>query len=253
MNLLYKDFIKNLSEISNIHNIPGIYAIYSIDYKYVYIGSSKNVYKRLKGHFQHLRTGNHQNKILQDYVNKRGIDNLRVKFVKLCPIEDLLNCEQFYFDHINPNFNICKTTDPKHDYRNIKRMNKYSKSRRKVVFQYDLKGNFIRKFESIREANLSLGEEYKYTSGISSCLNKVRNSFKGYQWDFKMVNKSPIKKNKTCSTPIEVITENSSIIFTSINSCAKYFNISTQTVLKSVKGLITNITKSGLQFIKVNG
>ena len=53
-----------------------------------------------------------------------------------------------------------------------------NKSKR-CVYQYDLDGNFIKKWESIKEAN-----NYYKTSHISECCKGKRNQTSGYIWRY---------------------------------------------------------------------
>lgn len=56
---------------------------------------------------------------------------------------------------------------------------------KKTVYQYDLDGNFIRKFESIREAGRTVQIPYH---NISKCCRRVSNykSAKGFLWSFDL-------------------------------------------------------------------
>lgn len=51
----------------------------------------------------------------------------------------------------------------------------------KKVLQYDLQGNFIRKWESIRAASGGIGI---FTSNISSCLRNICKQAGGFQWKY---------------------------------------------------------------------
>lgn len=52
----------------------------------------------------------------------------------------------------------------------------------KPVLQYDLDGNFIQEFNSIKEAAKSFGSK---RSHIADCCNNVRHSCFGYKWQWK--------------------------------------------------------------------
>jgi len=65
-----------------------------------------------------------------------------------------------------------------------KAVSKYSiKNLIKPVLQFDLNGDYINKFKSIKAAALSLGKEKK-KSGISQCCRHERNTAYGYIWEF---------------------------------------------------------------------
>ncbi len=62
------------------------------------------------------------------------------------------------------------------------RMKKYIEKRNKKTLQYDLEGNFIKEWESIK----SIAKELKISkSGISNCAKGKFKQFKGYIWKFK--------------------------------------------------------------------
>lgn len=51
-------------------DFSGVYAIINSDSKKIYVGSSRNIEKRLKNHKTNLQSGNHANKLLlNDYLN----------------------------------------------------------------------------------------------------------------------------------------------------------------------------------------
>lgn len=61
---------------SHIPKTKGIYMIwFSNNADLLYIGSSKNMYKRCGEHLTMLKNNKHHNNKLQNYVNKYGIDN----------------------------------------------------------------------------------------------------------------------------------------------------------------------------------
>lgn len=96
--------------------ISGIYCIYGIEkgnklFNSIYIGSSKNIYKRIygnNGHLYHLRKKTHKNKYLQNYYNKYGEISLEFYIVENVPPEDeiLKNREQYYFDKYKPFYSL---------------------------------------------------------------------------------------------------------------------------------------------------
>lgn len=97
----------------NIQSVPpemgGIYAIINVANGRCYIGSSHKMRKRLNYHRRALECGKHPNPILQASWNKHGPE------VFICdifePVRDrrlLLDREQFWFDSLEPSFNILK-------------------------------------------------------------------------------------------------------------------------------------------------
>lgn len=79
----------------------GIYRILNVSNGHLYIGSSNNVRKRLRGHKAQLRSGEHRNKHLQWAWNKYGED--KFVFEKIEDVnrkQDLLGREQWFLDNV---------------------------------------------------------------------------------------------------------------------------------------------------------
>lgn len=62
------------------------------------------------------------------------------------------------------------------------KMEKLAKLRWKKVIQYDMNGNFIREWDSIKEASYTLGIR---PTGISSCCTKRYSQSGGFVWRYK--------------------------------------------------------------------
>lgn len=102
------DINNNTNNIQK-QRVSGIYEIRCILNNQIYIGSSVDLKRREKDHFNGLVKNIHRNRKLQRSFNKYGIDNF--KFTAIEIITDpsqLIQREQFYVDSLNPYFNICK-------------------------------------------------------------------------------------------------------------------------------------------------
>jgi len=76
----------------------GIYKIQNNVTGSIYIGCSKNIEKRFKQHKNNLKKGNHQNRHLQNSVNKYGLENFlfEVIFESFCEECVLKNLESLF-------------------------------------------------------------------------------------------------------------------------------------------------------------
>jgi group I intron endonuclease len=89
--------------------MTGIYKIQSILFPdKIYIGSALCFHLRRKSHINYLKRGNHINPILQNHINKYGINDFEFSILEECVKEKLIEREQYYIDNIKPSFNICK-------------------------------------------------------------------------------------------------------------------------------------------------
>ena len=252
----------------NTTNKSGIYCIENTINNKKYIGSSKNLYYRICRHTCDLRKNRHKNPILQNSWNKYGELNFKAYIIEYCE-ESLLEDREEYFINLYGDFNCAKFIGRRIVY-SEKSRKKLSKSRIEgfkngtilkyqeiPVLQYDLEGNFIQEFPSIKIAcnkiNMSI-------STLKRHLNGKFKSAKGFQWRIKSIN-NPISIDKYDNTrkyssvnnvPLYVKNINTNIIlyFKSYKDCANYFNVSppciNYVVTKSKTNIYLNTYKIGL-------
>jgi len=79
----------------------GIYIIRNKIDSRVYVGSSKNLKRRLERHFSELRMNKHCNKYLQRFVNKYSINNVYYEILENCEVSFLLEKEIYYVSKYN--------------------------------------------------------------------------------------------------------------------------------------------------------
>jgi group I intron endonuclease len=169
----------------------GIYKIINKKTNDFYIGSSKNIDKRIKRHFNDLLNNKHNNIHLQRVYNKYGKDIFIVEIIEKCNQEDLLIKEQFYLNTLSPKYNIAKqakggdniTNNPKRE-EIIKKITKSVKERyenmsdeQKLIKSLSVKG----------EKNPNFGNKYS-----EKTKNKIRKKLKNYYR-----NNNSYRKDKT--------------------------------------------------------
>lgn len=120
----------------------GIYKIQSKIYpSRVYYGRTINFISRQKQHTVLLNKNKHHSIILQNHVNKHGIDDLYFELIESCNIEDLEVKEQKYLD-LNNFFNISKTSTGGRGEKNITSVKKLPITERLIVInELMLKGD----------------------------------------------------------------------------------------------------------------
>lgn len=110
------DFI-SLSKIEGLQpqskyqkqNFSCIYKISSKLTNRCYIGSAKHYGVRRRNHLFQLQNNKHHSKILQNHVNKYGIDDLTIEVIEMLVWGfGVVDREQYYIDTINPYFNVLK-------------------------------------------------------------------------------------------------------------------------------------------------
>ncbi len=82
----------------------GVYAVV-LEEIIVYVGSSVNIYNRIKAHKSALSKNKHHSPYWQNVYNKYG-DIFEFVLLELTPKDQLIQREQFYIDHYKPKFNV---------------------------------------------------------------------------------------------------------------------------------------------------
>lgn len=175
----------------------GVYTIEFINKPHMfYVGSTTvyninpsqgGFYSRWRRHFNELLLNKHSNLILQNICNKYGIENIRFKILEITSPKLARYSEQYWI-------NLLNTKDRKYGY-NIghvslkgirfkmseKSNRQKSISKSKAVLQYDLLGNFVQEFKSLKIASQKTGISY------SSILHGVNDNLQGggFQWIIK--------------------------------------------------------------------
>ena len=169
----------------------GIYKITCNDHSY--IGSSINIYYRLKRHVSDLLKNKHANKYMQNAFNKYGRDSFMFEVIEECSKDVLIKTEAYYIESISPDLNFIQNPVAMiHSNETLLKISATLKkayaSKRiknpcsKTVYQYNIKGFYLKSYESCTEAeknlNLPKGKVSKVASGKGfSCGN--------YRWSYE--------------------------------------------------------------------
>lgn len=171
----------------------GIYCITNTVNKKQYIGSSKNIYYRLKRHQSELRRGIHANPYLLNSYIKYGANFFTVSILEEVPLELLTKKEQEYIDNIKPVYNITlevvRNTPSIESRKKISETLKKQKElgilkypthddKKKPVIIYDADCNCIGKYESESSAAKKLEELYpglKHSQAVVNLRVNLKN------------------------------------------------------------------------------
>jgi group I intron endonuclease len=237
-------------EIKNILKDSGIYCIINISNKKRYIGSSVNVHQRLQKHRSMLRKNYHQNRKLQNSWNKNSEKFFECYILEYCNNDDLEKREQFYIDTLKPEFNITLIVERNILSKESRLLQSETRKRKilsgeiklsceKIIYQYDLNGIFIKKYDSIKKACI---ENNIHQSTICRFLNGTYRKGGNYLWSLNYEEKLQpyIKQRKEkglLNKSVKIIDFNDNIIFTftSLKECAKYFNTYPTCISYSIK------------------
>jgi len=193
---------------NNHLNKSGIYRILNTQDQKCYIGSAKNIRKRLSVHLCNLEKGRHHSKHLQSAWNKYGKAVFEMDILKeyVGEKEKLLEEEQQWINHFNssnPDFGYNIQTDTKNiNLTSLQHYKKMSKSAKLVlkgsklsdehklkikketviaigvsVVALTLTGKYVSRFDTIQEASDYFGVCY---NTIRRVVNGERRKYKNY-------------------------------------------------------------------------
>ena len=178
-----RQLLKN--KIGKEFKYPGIYIIEIERHKY--IGSSKNIQKRLPQHRRCLRSNKKDNLKFINVYNKYGSDRVFCAILEICPENSTINYlrkrEEYWIQKLNPDLNVCKTPTTQG-----KPEPNFNNTSSKKVYQYSLEGDFIAEYESASEAARRIGCNSKSISSAASEKSINSKSIFGFQWSYIKVN-----------------------------------------------------------------
>lgn len=230
----------------------GVYCIENVTNKKRYVGSSNNIYSRLHKHNSILNKGCHENCILQNSWSKHGDEKFECYVLEFCEESNLTKIEQKWIDLLNPEYNITRLVE-----RNVlsqESRNKTSSTLKdgyatgKIKFTntrsvnaYDLKGNLIGEYDTIKQCSKELDI---HASSIERVLSKVYSQCRGYVFrypedtsEFKSIERSKYltfsqESNVKRNSSVDIYDINDNFIETlqSRSDVAKKYNVSKASV-----------------------
>lgn len=227
----------------------GIYCIINTFNNKRYIGSSINLHMRLQKHRSMLRKNYHQNRKLQNSWNKHSEEKFDCYILEYCPQELLEIREQFYIDNLKPEYNITLIVERNILSKESRILQSETRKRKiksgeiklsceKIIYQYDLEGNFLEKYESIKQACII---NNIHQSTICRFLNNTYRKGGNYLWSLDYKEKlEPYIKFKTdtgkLNKAVQILENNIVVLeFKSIKDCAKYFNTYSTCISHTIK------------------
>ena len=203
-----------------------------------YVGKSKNPDKRYKNHLYHIK---HENTKKSRWIKKLLKLNLKPILVILKETDEFLYeyWEEFYIKKfLSEGINL-KNYDEKGigtaSGMNQKTRQSISKKIGKHIFQYDLDGNFLKEFSSLREAERILKIDH---GNISKCLKGEYRHVHGFIFTFEKKVVSKIENKKSEKKEVVEIDEFNNIIqqYESIADASKKCNIDASNISRVCNG-----------------
>ena len=144
----------------------------------IYIGQTKNLKRRL---YNYINKTEHKGHFVKKAILKYGLNNVDLEIIKICRCYKDLNKAEIYYINFYDSCNLLKGYNldlggksGKPSSQTI--LKKIQSSKKIKVGQYDLQGNLIKVFNSVKEASRTLKIN---DSDIHRCCktNGVRNGF----------------------------------------------------------------------------
>ena len=179
-----------------------------------YVGSSYHIYCRIAEHRKQLRRavrknenkGHKKTKENKKFINaykKYGENNCYWTVLEECDRENLLEREKYWIQLLSPDLNINK--DPTIIPLQIGQFNE-NNSISKPVYQYDLDGNYIAEYPSVKEAGRqNPGINIRSISLVAAKSASFYKSAGKYQWSYEKVDKMPQYVNNSDKAKIKTI------------------------------------------------
>jgi group I intron endonuclease len=175
----------------------------------VYIGITKQIIKRIGNHIYYFKNPNsNNNTYLHKALRKYGLENFTIEILEICnSLEELNNKEIYWISELQSTnsifgYNLDSGGNLKEpNKQNI--LNRQLNAKVKPVAQYDLKGNLIQTFYSVKEASRQLNIS---DSDIHRCHRKnwSRNGFMFKKFESKPLDKIDPYQDKTGKNLVEL-------------------------------------------------
>jgi hypothetical protein len=217
-----------------------------------YIGKTKNPKSRLSGHItesKDIEVVNYRIKWIRKLISLDLKPN--IVFLKVCSVNDFVKYETEYIK-IYSNNRLTNSDETGQGNTNRKRevLNRQSENSGKKVYQYDLNGNFIKEYRSVRKAAVELKTNH---ANISRCCNGEYKHTMGFIFRYDKLNniekvKSP---NAVKKVVIEVDSNGLEINrWLSIMDCSRDTKLNHGNLSKVCSGKLKSIKKRIFKFIE---
>ena len=189
----------------------------------------------------------YEKQMFMNAINKYGWDNIehKILFTNLTHVE--ANCkEKFlikYYNTTDRNYGYNRsyggdktTKGLKYSDESKNKIRQKARDRMKAVYQYDLDGNFVAEYESIKSASRNTGAKDAHISEI--CHNETGTA-KGYTWRFYKTDKIMSPTARICRKVYQYNLQGEFIAeYNSISAAANDNNMSDTAIAYCCKGII---------------
>ena len=166
INIVDNNNINYLKKYDDIFNMrkgkSGIYMLTNKLTNNIYIGQSADISKRFKNYFNFSYIKSKDSFIINRALIKYGYYNFSVTILEYCDKSDLIIREQYYFDKLNPQYNILKIAGSSRNFKHSKET--------KVNISKSLKGIYV------KEKSALFGRSHTEETKNLMSLKKVKDN-----------------------------------------------------------------------------
>lgn len=214
-----------------------------------YVGKTSNPKSRLSGHITECKKENVMHRRAR-WIRSLLRENLKpiINFIKVCPLNDFEKVEEHYIKHFK-SYKLTNSDETGQGNKNrIKEvLIRQSQNSGRVVYQYDLAGNFIKEYRSVREAAAELNNNH---SNISRCCNGISKHSKGFIFRYQNIKVDEVSDpNAVKKKVIEIDEHGNEIgIWNSIMDCSRSTGIDNSHISRICNGINKSIKKRRFRF-----
>jgi hypothetical protein len=214
-----------------------------------YVGKTSNPKYRLSGHITECK------KESVVHYRARWIktllkENLKpeIKFIKVCPLEGFEEIESYYIK-MYKSYKLTNSDESGQGNKNrIKEViDRQSKSSGRVVYQYDLNGDFIKEYTTVRQAARVLGINHSY---ISRCCSGEYKHTKEFIFRYKKIDVDKVVNPNGVQKKVIEIDYNGETIgeWSSIMECSRSTGIDNSHISRICNGINKSHKKRRFRF-----
>jgi group I intron endonuclease len=247
--VIYENPDQNKGEITKENrNKSGIYSWVHKETNRRYVGSSVNLGKRFSEYYNYNHLSS-KNMVICKALLKYGYSAFRLEILEFCPMEELLNREQYYMDNYKPELNILKVAGSTLGFN-------HSEATKELMSQL-AKGRSISEETLIKMRDRTVSEEVKLKISVAlqgkkytpETLQRLSEAALGRKVSEETKLKLALSNNKRQIVKLTSIETKESKEFLFIKEAAEYLGTSHTQVRnyynknKPYKGYIIDISK----------
>jgi len=215
-----------------------------IDNDIRYVGKTSNPRSRLSGHITECKKESSKHYRAR-WIRSLLKNNLKpiIKFIKVCPLNDFVKFETEYIKMFkSERLTNSDETGQGNSSRIKEVLDRQSQNSGRIVYQYDLDGNFLKEFRSARTAAKEINTNH---ANISRCCNGEYQHTQGFIFRYEKVEVVKIENPNAIKKIVIEIDESGNKIneWKSVMDCSRFTGIDNSNISRVCNGKSPHIKK----------